>query len=158
MSKFFSGMAVADKERVAARFGVPQWDVMESWLRTLNYVRNVVAHHSRLWNRNVIDQPKLPRPGVRPEFDPLRYPEIISRLYVVLCMLACLLRTVSPNSSWARRVRETAEAFPKVGRRGSWRDGISPGLAKPRILGGGSAGDGTPKPAPPDATPSGVPA
>lgn len=31
-----------------------------TWLRSLNYLRNVCAHHSRLWNRNIVDQPKLP--------------------------------------------------------------------------------------------------
>jgi abortive infection bacteriophage resistance protein len=114
LSRFFAGMAVKDKERVSTRFGVPQWEVMETWLRTLNYVRNVVAHHSRLWNRNLIDQPKMPRPGLMPEFDPVAHPDIVSRLYVVLCILAHLIRTVSPNSTWARRVLETVDAIPRA--------------------------------------------
>lgn len=61
LSTFFKGMQVADKDLIAAKYGIQDFTVMESWLRTLNYVRNVAAHHSRLWNKNLIDQPKLPK-------------------------------------------------------------------------------------------------
>ena len=45
---------------VAARYGLNNGRVFASWLRSLNYLRNVCAHHSRLWNRNIVDQPRLP--------------------------------------------------------------------------------------------------
>jgi abortive infection bacteriophage resistance protein len=69
MSVFYQGMIVSDKFVLAKKYNIPDWQVMESWLRCLNYTRNVSAHHSRLWNRNLIDQPKLARKGMMPEFD-----------------------------------------------------------------------------------------
>lgn len=158
LSKFFTGMAVKDKELVSTRFGVPQWEVMETWLRTLNYVRNVVAHHSRLWNRNLIDQPKMPRRGLMPDFDPLTHPDIVSRLYVVLCILAHLMRTVCPNSTWRHRVSEAIEAIPRapgigVGAMGfpqDWRTHAFWTVDAPAIEVAPAA--------PPDVTPSGAPA
>ena len=63
LSNFYQGMAIGDKERIAAKYGLHSWKTMASWLRTINHVRNIAAHHSRLWNNNLVDQPKMPEPG-----------------------------------------------------------------------------------------------
>ncbi len=63
LSTFYQGMTVADKTAIATKYGVLDWQVMESWLRAINFVRNVAAHHSRLWNKNLVDQPKMPNVG-----------------------------------------------------------------------------------------------
>jgi abortive infection bacteriophage resistance protein len=55
LSTFYQGMSVVDKSVIAMKYGVPDWQVMQSWLRSLNFVRNVAAHHSRLWNKNLVD-------------------------------------------------------------------------------------------------------
>ncbi|WGT25886.1 Abi family protein [Pseudomonas marginalis] len=34
---------------------------MQSWLHTLTTIRNMCAHHSRLWNRELGIRPELPR-------------------------------------------------------------------------------------------------
>lgn len=115
LSTFFQGMTVADKTAIAAKYGIPDWQVMETWLRALNFVRNVAAHHSRLWNKNLVDQPKLPKPGAIPEFDPLiGKPDITSRLYVILCILIFFMRGICPNSSWPQRLREMLDQFPTL--------------------------------------------
>lgn len=113
LSTFFQGMQVADKDAIAARYGLPDGQLLQSWLRTLNFVRNVAAHHSRLWNKNLVDQPKLPRPGTLPSFDPwLAQPAIASRLFAVLCILLHLMQVVSPNSTWPTRLRHLLDGFP----------------------------------------------
>jgi len=63
MSQLYAIMKVPDKTKIASKYDT-DWKVFESWLRSLNYLRNLVAHHSRVWNRNVIDQPKLPKTGL----------------------------------------------------------------------------------------------
>ena len=35
-------------------------NVLRSWLLTLNYIRNLCAHHARLWNRELAIKPILP--------------------------------------------------------------------------------------------------
>ena len=115
LSTFFQGMTVADKTAIATKYGIPDWQVMESWLRALNFVRNVAAHHSRLWNKNLVDQPKLPKAGDIPDFDQIiAVPGVASRLYVVLCMLVFFMRAICPNSSWPNRLREMLKSFPAV--------------------------------------------
>jgi abortive infection bacteriophage resistance protein len=62
----FSPRSVQDE--VADAFGLraPQ---LESWLKSLNIVRNVCAHHGRLFNRVFAITPKLPRPGTSSDLD-----------------------------------------------------------------------------------------
>ncbi|MHA3902029.1 Abi family protein [Castellaniella sp. WN] len=115
LSTFYQGMQVADKDAIAARYSLPDGQLLQSWLRALNFVRNVAAHHSRLWNKNLVDQPKLPRAGAVPAFDPvIGQPAVASRLFVMLCILLHMMRVVSPNSSWPTRLRRLLDGFPAV--------------------------------------------
>jgi abortive infection bacteriophage resistance protein len=121
LSKFYEGMKGIDKHAIATQYKLPNrrgeledWQLMQSWLRTLNFIRNVAAHHSRLWNKNLVDQPKLPkRRGDLPVFDPLvGNPRIVSRLYVVLCILSYFMTEICPQTTWRHRVVELVKAFP----------------------------------------------
>jgi abortive infection bacteriophage resistance protein len=47
------------KKAVADNFGI-QEIVLESWLESLSYVRNICAHHARLWNKKIPKSPMLP--------------------------------------------------------------------------------------------------
>ena len=60
LSHLFGGMREDEQDAIAARYGISNGRVFASWLRSLNYLRNVCAHHSRLWNRNMTDQPRKP--------------------------------------------------------------------------------------------------
>ncbi|MCW8444571.1 Abi family protein [Fluoribacter gormanii] len=113
LSVFYKGMAVKDKAIIANKYDIPDWQIMESWLRSLNYVRNVAAHHSRLWNRNLIDQPKLAKPGAMLAFDSfIDNVHMTSRVYVVLCILAHYMKIICPRSTWQMRLVELIHSFP----------------------------------------------
>lgn len=115
LSRFYSGMQVRDREAVAQRFSVPDWQLMQSWLRCLNYIRNVIAHHGRLWNLNLIDNPRLPAPGVMPDFDALTVlPSIGTRIYSICCILSHLSRVTNPRSSWSNDLVDLVNEFPSV--------------------------------------------
>ncbi len=112
---FFQLMKRNNKDTIAARYKIFNGKIMESWLRTLRFVRNVVAHHSRLWNKNLVYQPKMPKLGAMPHFDPIiGQPNVGSRVFVVLCILLYLMRTISPNSSWPIRLRQLLDSFPVI--------------------------------------------
>ena len=63
LSQLFAMMKVKHQTQIAMKYGVADWEAFQSWLRSLNYLRNICAHHSRLWNRNIVDQPSLPEAG-----------------------------------------------------------------------------------------------
>ena len=115
MSTLYSGLKAPDKQAIAVNFKIANGALLESWLRALNSVRNIVAHHARLWNRVLVDYPTLPRRGVIPSFDVLlALPNVEKRIYAILCVLAHLLNEINPNSNWKHRVVALANSFPTM--------------------------------------------
>lgn len=115
LSKFFEGMHVSDRNAIARQYGVPDGHLLGSWLRALNFVRNVAVHHGRLWNRNLVDQPRLPAAGTMPWFDPfIGQRGVTSRVFVMLCIVQYFMRIVSPTSHWPDRLRGLLDGFPSA--------------------------------------------
>lgn len=92
---------------VAKAFGVSE-RVLQSWLWSLNEVRNVCAHHGRLWNREIGNKPMIPRRKHHPAWhDPVAIGN--ERVFGVLTICADALGRFAPGTSWPRRVRDLVE-------------------------------------------------
>ncbi len=78
-----SGMHI---QRLIAKEYQISGKVLFSWILTLNYIRNVCAHHSRLWNRELAIKPILPDPRNAPDW---HTPIVINngRAFAVLTLL-----------------------------------------------------------------------
>jgi len=59
LSTMFAGMLKKDQKVIAQRYRL-QPRVLRSWMHHLVYVRNLCAHHSRLWDRVWAIKPELP--------------------------------------------------------------------------------------------------
>ncbi|WP_435738177.1 Abi family protein [Cellulosimicrobium sp. PMB13] len=106
----------SDIARVAQPLGLPG-PLLLSWLRTYVRVRNVCAHHGRLWNVGLGVYPALPTsPSVRwlSDRDVLSFSDRRKRLYPVLASLQSVLSVVSPRSSWTRRLSALLDEHPDV--------------------------------------------
>jgi abortive infection bacteriophage resistance protein len=113
LSQLFAMMKVPDQLQIARKYGMQDWEGFQTWLRSLNYLRNVCAHHSRLWNRNVIDQPKLPETGVLPWCDAFRdQPQLIARPFLLLSIVRHMIEVICPNTGWHQRLQTHLESFP----------------------------------------------
>ena len=98
------------KRKIANFYGVSD-SVFESWLHSIVYVRNICAHHSRLWNKTLRIQPLFPR-KVSNTF--ISTPVRNDRLYYVLCIIQYLLLTVNPNTTFSARLKALLAEFPSV--------------------------------------------
>ena len=115
LSNAYSGMKPTDKLSIATHFSVPAVAVMTSWLRSLNYVRNVIAHHGRLWNISLNVSPKRPRSGRMPEFDMGRSdPNVLTRVYSICCILTYLTHVINPESVWINKLKTHIKDFPQM--------------------------------------------
>ena len=118
----------ADKTAVAAALGLTA-PVLESWLRTYVRVRNVCAHHGRLWNVGLGVYPAIP---TSPKVSWLADRGTLTdrsrrRFYPVLISLQVVLNTIAPSSTWAQRLSDLLDAHPGVPLAGmgipeGWRD------------------------------------
>ena len=114
LSHLYAGLAHdADRKAIAKRLGLVA-PLMESWLHTLTTVRNICAHHARLWNRELGIRPELPKKPAFPWPEQLRRPGAHNRMFPVLCILNHLMRQVSPHTSWDKRLHELLAEFPEV--------------------------------------------
>ena len=113
LSYFYSGLNTAHCIATATRFGIPNWRLLESWLKSLNYVRNTIAHHGRLWNSALVIQPRFLARGAIPAFDALlSNPTLNTRIYFVCCILAHGCRAVNAQTKWPQQLKSLAESFP----------------------------------------------
>jgi abortive infection bacteriophage resistance protein len=113
LSIFLSGMKTQDLSILANHFSVPRRDLLTSWARSINGVRNICAHHGRLWNRVLVDIPSPPKLGEIPELDhwALHKPGQ-NRLYAAAAALRFLLRRINPSSTWPQRLAAHLATFP----------------------------------------------
>jgi abortive infection bacteriophage resistance protein len=115
LSIFLSGMRRQDQQKIASKYGLPRPDLLTGWVRSLNFVRNVCAHHSRLWNRPLIDQPVLPRGSELPLLRHLLDDRLAqTRFYSAAAILCFLLRVINPGTTWASRLKDHLATIPKA--------------------------------------------
>lgn len=110
----------ADLTAIATPLGITA-PLLGSWLRSFVRVRNVCAHHGRLWNVVLGVSPALPKKaGIAWLQDPavMLEGDRRQRLYVVLVAIQSVLATISPGSSWANRLVALLGAHPHVPIRG----------------------------------------
>lgn len=112
MHLVYKGAARPIRRAVALQYGVRE-DVLESWLLSLNTVRNICAHHARLWNRVLGTTPKLPPASARPEW---HEPVDISgaRMFTLLSILRHAVSIAAPNSAWGSRLMALFEQYPGI--------------------------------------------
>ena len=108
MSKFYAGMKIADRVAIAQKYELPDGDIFASWLRSLNFIRNVSAHHSRLWNINVLERSSIPTDAA--------YWQSMNnaRPFFYFCLMQVMLKVICPNSRWHERLAAVIAEFPQV--------------------------------------------
>jgi abortive infection bacteriophage resistance protein len=115
LSTLFSGLREAQQDAIASQYGVSNGRVFATWLRSLNYLRNVCAHHSRLWNRNIVDQPRLPWSAEQAWVTPFEADaHARARCFLLLKITRHLPGVVNPRSSWPDRMKAHLRAFPEL--------------------------------------------
>jgi abortive infection bacteriophage resistance protein len=81
--------------------------VLISWLHSLSYLRNICAHHGRLWNRECRIKP-LAANAYKADLSPN------TRIYAQLVVMQVLLKKIVPDNHWALRLEELLDAHPNV--------------------------------------------
>lgn len=134
LSKIYAGMHASDKDEIADWFGVIDTapatpkrgtsayrrrqrnkaasntgpgHILENWLEQLTIVRNICAHHARVWNRTLLPI-GTPRLAAMDAFTGLP-PEQSGHMYGAICVSGFLLRTTSPGNTWIGQLHELVD-------------------------------------------------
>lgn len=109
---FFRNSSSKVKTAVASEFGMPH-KVFESWLLSLNTIRNIVAHHARLWNRVLGLKPIIPRIADYPDWHtPVKVEN--KRVFAILTICRHCLREIAPQSKWMERLETLLARFSTI--------------------------------------------
>jgi len=112
LSVLFSALNPGRAKRdIANYFGLNE-RTFQSWLHSIVYLRNVCAHHSRLWNRDIRVKPQIPD---NPKKQWLKNSEIENdKVYFLLSMILYLIQTINPKNSITSRFKSLLTKYPNV--------------------------------------------
>ena len=94
------------KDNLARDLGLPNKETLEGTLQLLSYIRNICAHHSRLWNRRTVKR----SPNIRTYRSDMDIDTTSGQcqprnsIYNVLVVLSRTLRHQSPDTTYSQRV------------------------------------------------------
>ena len=98
------------KRKIAEQFGLDR-KTFTSWLHTLVYIRNVCAHHNRLWNRVLSIRPRIPK---TPHHQWLANDPGNDKAFFILSMVIYFLDTVNPNHAFPAKFKRLLKKFSNV--------------------------------------------
>jgi abortive infection bacteriophage resistance protein len=101
------------KKKICAYFGLKRggFRILESWLQHFTVLRNICAHHSRLWDRTIRQEPRfaaeLSSPWVKSFHDS-------RKVYVSLCLLAWLHHKLNPADEFRSRLSVLLDQYEHI--------------------------------------------
>lgn len=115
LTRFYYLLRSKLQSAIAKEFGVTSGATFSNWLVNLNYLRNKVAHHNRVWNRTMtykLQKPNLNEVGK--ELDHLRLRENdLDSTYDYLALIAYLMQQICPNHKWSYKIVSLMDSFPQ---------------------------------------------
>lgn len=112
MYTIYRNIDICVKKGIAKEFNIFP-PVLDSWLLTLNYIRNACAHHSRLWNKPLPLAPRIP--DYRHDnrwYKPVKLDN--ARIFFVLVIINYLLRNNQIGRQWNDSVHDLLAAYPNI--------------------------------------------
>lgn len=135
LSRWFKSTRDTETKREVAKcLGMPTIETLEQVLHVLTPVRNICAHHGRLWNRRLILQ--LPR--IKRLKNQIITEQVVTangqtqehptrKIHNYLVVMLHLMHAINPGSSWRKRLKEhiekaTPDQQQAMGFPANWRD------------------------------------
>ncbi|WNY27888.1 hypothetical protein MmiEs2_00660 [Methanimicrococcus stummii] len=111
MSKFFKNLKGGNcKKDVAQMFGLADPNILDNWIQCISVLRNICAHHGRLWRRKFLPVtiPKNPSKcfvnDIGSPFD----------LYAPICCIKYLSDRINPNNDFKEKLKILLNKYPSI--------------------------------------------
>ena len=106
VSKIFKNLAREHQKPIAKEYELDT-SIFASWLHALSYLRNLAAHHQRLWNRRYTIRPAVARKVANDLSQQ-------DRFYAQAVMIQVLLKKISPGTVWGARLLDLFNEYPSI--------------------------------------------
>lgn len=102
------------KSLIANEFGLNSSADFSSWLRSITLIRNIIAHHSRLWNRVIITQYSWPKNKESVLLDFTPNPNHLKKIFPLFAGMIYLNDIISPGHSLKKEIVDLVQQFPNI--------------------------------------------
>ena len=110
LSKIFSNLKDdACKTKVTKHFGLKDVDTLENWMRCFSLIRNICAHHSRVWNRRMT-QLKIPKKPLNLFLDNRNV--LPYKVYTYISCMQYILNCISPEHNFKNNLLLLMKSCP----------------------------------------------
>lgn len=117
LSKYYKNLkhSLPEKAAIAKGMGLNLHKELSSWLEAIVYVRNIIAHHSRLWSRDMVKRPTLILRNPSNAWLNLPIEEVQQKkpFLIISCMLF-LCNRVTPNHQIKSKILDLITQHPTM--------------------------------------------
>jgi abortive infection bacteriophage resistance protein len=106
LSRIFKALNQENKKEVSKIFNLDS-KIIESWLHSITYLRNLCAHHNRVWDRSFTIKPKQAN----------LYKQYLlenDKFYAQAVVLEVFLKVIAKDSYWPTRLKSLLEENPSI--------------------------------------------
>ncbi len=114
LSKLYKSLKTCDaKKRVAKFFGLPNPYILENWMLSFSHLRNICAHHSRLWNRRLTTNIEFPRNTSNAFYSRTDLQNVQPyKVFASLLSINYMLKSIDSNSNFNIKLKELMQECP----------------------------------------------
>ncbi len=99
-SKIYENLAISKDRKIISRIFDLSPETLESWLHSLTHLRNLCAHHSQIYGRNLAFPPQ----------NKSNWPDLPRKSFGrFILMMNYMMQKISPNSLWVVRLQKLIE-------------------------------------------------
>jgi len=104
-----------EKKAIAKSLALPNHLFLAGWLKSISNIRNICAHHSRLWDKALSTPIKIPHKLNKLWISQNMQVNVKNnKLYIALCCIKYLLNNIKPNNDFAEHLAKTIEKYPNI--------------------------------------------
>ncbi len=107
--------SLSEKKAIAKSLALPNHLFLVGWLKSISNIRNICAHHSRLWDKTLSTPIKIPHKLNKLWISQKTQINVKNnKLYIALCCIKYLLNNIEPNNVFADDVVKIIEKYPNI--------------------------------------------
>lgn len=128
LSKIYKNLKhqLPEKSQIAHSFGLNNHSDLSSWLEGISYLRNIVAHHARIFERNVAKSLSIPRNPQSPWLSTPLSEAQRKKVYPLISAILYLYNQIDPNNELKVSIKELFIRYPnyahKIGFMQAWQN------------------------------------
>jgi abortive infection bacteriophage resistance protein len=106
VSHLISKLTVPNRNKIASHLNLPE-PILKSWCHSLSYLRNLCAHHCRIWNRTFTITPYVSN-QYKADLTPN------NRAYAQAVTLQVMIKRLYPASRWGDQLKRLFTDHPEM--------------------------------------------